>query len=223
MRTGKKALSPSLAAVAILRHVEQARGEVAQVGLEPSGQILVALSKFHGSNSGGQAFCRCNERLPKINLRLLELSVKDSRQRIETREVDFGLLPNAPTLEGGNIFPLIALDLYLIGPQRKRESHSNFVSFKDLHCYPLVIGGKNDQLRMYPSLQCFVGRNSVSFIDRTKYLRAPAYEKHENRLHRRGKSASTYFPVPKPSRNLKWWSDRTLIELSMVPILLLFP
>ena len=76
---------------------------------------------------------------------------------------------------------------------------------------------------MYPFRRRFAVRNSVSFIDRTKSLKAPAYEKRENRLHRRGKSASTYFPVRKPSRNLKWWSDRTLIELSMVPILLLFP
>ena len=85
-------------------------------------------------------FCRWNERFPKINLRLLDLSVKDSRQLIETREVDFGLLPNAPALEGVNIFPLIAQDLYLIGLRRKLVSHSNFVSFKDLHCYPLVMG-----------------------------------------------------------------------------------
>lgn len=142
MRMGRKAFSPSLAAVAILRHVEQARGEVAQVGLEPSGQVLVALSKSMVPHLAGKLFWRCSERFPKINLRLLDLSVKDPRQLIETREVDFGLLPNAPTLEGGNIFPLVAQDLYLIGPRRKRESHSSFVSFKDLHCYPLVMGGR---------------------------------------------------------------------------------
>ena len=100
----------------------------------------MALSKSMVPHLAGKLFWRCSERFPKINLRLLDLSVKDPRQLIETREVDFGLLPNAPTLEGVNIFPLIVQDLYLIGPQRKRESHSNFVSFKDLHCYPLVMG-----------------------------------------------------------------------------------
>nr|WP_320142457.1 hypothetical protein [uncultured Cohaesibacter sp.] len=53
---GRKAFSPSLAAVAILRHVAQARGEVAQVGLEPSGQVLEALSKSMVPPLAGKLF-----------------------------------------------------------------------------------------------------------------------------------------------------------------------
>ncbi len=133
---------------AILRHVEQAREEVIQIGSEPAGQVVVALSKSMVPPLAGKLFWRCHDRFPKINLRLLDLSVRDSRQLIETREVDFGLLPNAPTLEDVNIFPLIAQDLYLIGPRQADRNHPNFVMFKDLHRYPLVMGGKNDQLRI---------------------------------------------------------------------------
>ena len=133
---------------AILRHVEQAREEVVQVGLEPSGQVVVALSKSMVPPLAGKLFWRCNKRFPKINLRLLDLAVRDSRLLIETREVDFGLLPNGPSLEDVNIIPLIAQDLYLIGPRKTQGTHSDSVSLKDLHRYPLVMGGKNDQLRI---------------------------------------------------------------------------
>ncbi len=133
---------------ALLRHVEQAREEVVQAGSEPSGQVVVALSKSMVPPLAGKLFWRCHERFPKINLRLLDLSVKNSRELIQTREVDFGLLPNAPALEDVTIFPLIAQDLYLVGPKQTRDSQSNHLEFKDLHRYPLVMGGRNDQLRI---------------------------------------------------------------------------
>ena len=133
---------------ALLRHAEQAREEVIQVGSEPSGQVVVALSKSMVPPLAGRLFWRCRERFPKITLSLLDLSVRNSRQLIQTREVDFGLLPNAPTLEDVTIFPQIAQDLYLVGPKKTRDIQSDHIDFKDLHRYPLVMGGKDDQLRI---------------------------------------------------------------------------
>ena len=133
---------------AILRHVEQAREEVVQVSSEPSGQVVVALSKSLVPPLAGKLFWRCHERFPKIQLRLLDPSVRESRHLIQTREVDFGLLPNASTFEDVTTFPLIAQDLYLVGPKQSRDDESDCIELKDLHRLPLVMGGKNDQLRI---------------------------------------------------------------------------
>lgn len=132
---------------AILRHVEQAAQEVRHSSADPSGLVVVALSKSLVPPLAGRLFWLCHERYPKIDLRLLDLSVKDSHQLVQTREVDFGLLPNAPALDNVSIYPLIAQDLYLVGPKVTDQAKGASVEFKDLHQYPLVMGDANDQLR----------------------------------------------------------------------------
>ena len=147
---------------AILRHVSQAREEVVNSEGVLSGEVTVAVAKSLVPTLAGEVFWRARKLYPNINLRILDLSQRDSQMLIAARQIDFGLLASASGIDNAVLEPMIAQQLYMVGPGHfideirngggmkkvDTESGEDTVNFAQLHKFPLVMGGKENQLRM---------------------------------------------------------------------------
>ncbi|MEF2074408.1 LysR family transcriptional regulator [Consotaella aegiceratis] len=149
---------------AVLRHAAQVREEVRNAEGAPSGQVTVALSKSLVPILAGDLFWQAQHRYPLIELQITDPSFPDSSRMIETGAVDFGLLPNALAMEKVTAEPVLAQDLYLIGPRSEltREAGPRHterqggdtkgdeacVEFAELRHHRLVMGGPSNQLRI---------------------------------------------------------------------------
>lgn len=134
-------------AVALLRHVEQVREEAIASSEELSGDVRIVLASSIAPLLAGQIFTQVHRTHPHIRLAILDLLRVASENLVTSRLVDFGLLPNAASLAGADSDPVLSQDLYLVG-RSFPEKVSEFVAFKDLHHFPLVMGGKRNQLRI---------------------------------------------------------------------------
>lgn len=133
-------------AVALFRHVEQVRQETRIAGTEPSGDARIVLAGSLAPLLAGRIFHDTYHAHPAINLSILDLLRVPSETMVVNRLVDFGLLPNAATLPSAASEAVLSQDLYLVG--RDLPDCCEEVPFRELHRYPLVMGGRHNQLRI---------------------------------------------------------------------------
>lgn len=134
-------------ALALFRHVEQVRHEAVVAGEDLSGEVRIVLAGSLAPLLAGQIFVDTQTAHPNIRLSILDLLRVASENLVTSRLVDFGLLPNAATLTGSVSEPVLTQDLYLVGREIP-GSGDGIVPFRDLHRYPLVMGGRRNQLRI---------------------------------------------------------------------------
>ncbi len=134
-------------ALSLFRHAEQVREETVNVLGELAGEVRIVLASSVAPLLAGQLFWETRARYPHIRLIILDLMRVASDNLVTSRQVDFALLPNVATLSGAATEPVIAQDLYLVG-QTPPEGARLEVDFHDLANYPLVMGGRKNQLRI---------------------------------------------------------------------------
>ncbi|MGB6243049.1 MAG: LysR family transcriptional regulator [Castellaniella sp.] len=131
-------------ATALFRHVEQVRQETLSTGNEPSGDVRIVLAGSLAPLLAGRVFFDVQRAYPEIRLSILDLLRVSGENLVTARLVDFGLLPNAATLAGAASEAVLSQELYLVG----RTLPGAEIPFRELHRYPLVMGGRHNQLRI---------------------------------------------------------------------------
>ncbi|MGE0279903.1 MAG: LysR family transcriptional regulator [Rhizobiaceae bacterium] len=134
-------------AVALFRHVDQVREETISAGTDLAGEVRLVLAGSLTPLLAGQIFFDTHHAYPNIRLSILDLLRVSSETMVAARLVDFGLLPNAATLVGAASEPVLSQELYLVGRQLPGCAGGE-VPFRELHRYPLVMGGRRNQLRI---------------------------------------------------------------------------
>jgi LysR family nitrogen assimilation transcriptional regulator len=134
-------------ALSLFRHAEQVREETVSVMGELAGEVRIVLASSVAPLLAGQLFWETQQRYPQIRLVILDLMRVAGDNLVTSRQVDFALLPNVTTLLGAATEPVIAQDLYLVGRTPPDASRGE-VDFHDLGTYPLVMGGRKNQLRI---------------------------------------------------------------------------
>lgn len=134
-------------ALSLFRHVDQVREETVNASTSLTGEVRVVLAASAASLLAGQLYWAVRRAHPQIRLVVLDLLRVESDMLVTSRQVDFGFLPNVSTLMGAASEPVLAQDLYLVGRHRP-EGVGEDVAFADLHKYPLVMGGRRNQLRI---------------------------------------------------------------------------
>lgn len=134
-------------AVALLRHAEQIRQAVQTSRETLSGEVRIVLASSLAPLLAGQIFEQTQRLYPHIRLAILDLLRVASENLVTSRLVDFGLLPNVTSIEGSLSEPVLSQDLYLVGRQFP-DGVVDAIAFKDLHRFPLVMGGRRNQLRI---------------------------------------------------------------------------
>jgi LysR family nitrogen assimilation transcriptional regulator len=134
-------------ALALMRHVEQVRHEAVTAGPELSGDVRIVLASSLAPVLSGHIFALTRQTYPNIRLTILDLLRVAGENLVTSRLVDFGLLPNASTLSGSASQAVLAQDLYLVGRNLPGIT-SSAVPFRQLHHFPLVMGGRKNQLRI---------------------------------------------------------------------------
>jgi LysR family nitrogen assimilation transcriptional regulator len=134
-------------AVALFRHVDQVRQEATSAGKELSGEVRIVLAGSLAPLLAGQIFLDAHSNYPNIRLSILDLLRVYSETMVTSRLVDFGLLPNAATLAGAASEAVLSQELYLVGRDLPGCAGGE-VLFRELHRYPLVMGGRRNQLRI---------------------------------------------------------------------------
>lgn len=134
-------------ALSLFRHVEQVREETVHASAGLTGEVRVVLAASAAAILAGQLYWAVRRAHPQIRLVILDLMRVESDTLVTSRQVDFGLLPNVSTLVGAASEPVLAQDLYLVGRQRP-VGMGDEVAFADLHRFPLVMGGRRNQLRI---------------------------------------------------------------------------
>lgn len=134
-------------AVSLFRHVDQIREETVNATHSLTGDVRVVLAASAAPLLAGQLYWETRRRHPNIRLAILDLLRVESGNLVTSRQVDFGLLPNVATLVGSASEPVLAQDLYLVGRTRP-EGVGEEIAFADLWRYPLVMGGRQNQLRI---------------------------------------------------------------------------
>lgn len=133
-------------AIALFRHVDQVREEAISAG-DLSGEVRIVLAGSLAPLLAGQIFLDTHQAFPNIRLSILDLLRVSSETMVTARLVDFGLLPNAATLVGAASEPVLSQELYLVG-RHLPGCASSEIPFRQLHQYPLVMGGRRNQLRI---------------------------------------------------------------------------
>lgn len=134
-------------ALAMFRHIEQVRHDTVTAGTNLSGEVRIVLTSSLAPTLAGRIFTATRTAHPNIRLSILDLLRVASENLITSRMVDFGLVPNAATLSGANSEPVLAQDLYLVGRELPGVVGGK-VPFRHLQQYPLVMGGRRNQLRI---------------------------------------------------------------------------
>lgn len=134
-------------ALALLRHADQIRENAISTTETLSGEVRIVLASSTAPLLAGQVFVETQRLYPHIRLSILDLLRVASENLVTSRLVDFGLLPNVASLDGALSQPLLAQDLYLVG-KAFPEAVKGTVAFKDLHHFPLVMGGRRNQMRI---------------------------------------------------------------------------
>jgi LysR family nitrogen assimilation transcriptional regulator len=134
-------------AVALFRHVDQVRQEAVSAGKELSGEVRIVLAGSLTPLLAGLIFHDTQLAYPQIRLSILDLLRVSSETMVTARLVDFGLLPNAATLAGAASEAVLSQELYLVGRELP-DCAGGTVPFRELHRYPLVMGGRRNQLRI---------------------------------------------------------------------------
>lgn len=134
-------------ALALFRHVDQVRHDTTTAGAALSGEVRIVLTSSLAPLLAGQIFSATQQAFPNIRLSILDLLRVASENLITSRMVDFGLLPNASTLANSTFEAVLAQNLYLVGRRLPKVS-DNKVPFRMLRHYPLVMGGRRNQLRI---------------------------------------------------------------------------
>lgn len=134
-------------ALSLFRHVDQIREETRNATEEPSGEVRIVLASSLAPLLAGKVFWEVRRRYPSITLTILNLLRVESANLVRSRSVDFALLPNASKLEGAASKPILAQDLHLVG-RRSRDVDFDTIEFRELGRYPLVMGGRENQLRI---------------------------------------------------------------------------
>jgi LysR family nitrogen assimilation transcriptional regulator len=134
-------------AQALLRHVEYLRQEVVAPEKELVGDVRIVLAGSVTQLLAGRIFHDVYRAYPRIRLSILDLLRVAGEDLVNSRLVDFGLLPNAATLKSASTEPILSQDLYLVGRDLPSDA-TNEVPFRALHRYPLVMGGRRNQLRL---------------------------------------------------------------------------
>jgi LysR family nitrogen assimilation transcriptional regulator len=134
-------------ALSLFRHVEQVREETINVSNSVTGEVRVVLAASAAPLLAGQLFWETRKTYPQVRLVILDLLRIESDTLVTSRQVDFGLLPNVSTLAGAASEPVLAQDLHLVGRVRPNGTRET-INFSDLHHFPLVMGGRKNQLRI---------------------------------------------------------------------------
>ncbi len=134
-------------AVALLRHAEQIRHEAQSSSGTLSGEVRIVLASSITPLLAGQVFVQAQRLYPQVRLSILDLLRVASENLVTSRLVDFALLPNATTLAGSLSEPVLSQDLYLVG-RKFPNGIGDVIDFKELHHFPLVMGGRHNQLRI---------------------------------------------------------------------------
>ncbi|MDO8984436.1 LysR family transcriptional regulator [Cypionkella sp.] len=134
-------------ALALFRHVDQVRHETLTAGSDLSGEVRIVLASSLAPTLSGRIFVAALAAYPNIRLSILDLLRIASVDLITSRQVDFGLLPNATTLNGAITEPVLLQELYLVGREIPGVV-GDTIPFRSLQKYPLVMGGRGNQLRI---------------------------------------------------------------------------
>lgn len=131
----------------LLRHVEQVRAETVSEGRDIAGEVRLVLAASMAPLLAGQLYWGVREAHPGIKLVIRDLLRVESETLVTSRQVDFGLLPNVATWVGAASEPVIAQELYLVGRELPPGVGPD-VPFSQLAKFPLVVGGRRNQLRI---------------------------------------------------------------------------
>lgn len=134
-------------ALSLFRHVDQVREETVNAATSLTGEVRVVLAASAAPMLAGQLYWKTAQEHPQIRLTILDLLRMESDTLVTSRQVDFGLLPNVSTLVGASSEPVLAQDLHLVGrhwPTRVNDE----IDFAELRNFPLVMGGRRNQLRI---------------------------------------------------------------------------
>ncbi len=134
-------------AEAILRHMSHVRGEINSVSDELSGEVSISIAGSMSSLMTGILFWEVKQSYPKIDLRMTDVIRVIAGGLVEVGQLDFGLLPNVSGLSNVNVEPAITQDLYIVGKRFENPGDIDYVEFKDLINYPLIMSTKESQLR----------------------------------------------------------------------------
>lgn len=169
-------------ALSLFRHVDQVREQTVTAGNGLTGEVRIVLATSVTPLLAGQLYWETKRRYPQIRLVILDLLRVSSDTLVTSRLVDFGLLPNVSTLVGAASEPVLTQDLYLVG-RRRPEGGGDTIDFANLRHFPLVMGGRKNQLRIeientaaregHP-VNIAVEQDSLSVI-RSIILNGPAY------------------------------------------------
>lgn len=134
-------------ALSLFRHVDQIREETVSAGSELTGEVRIVLGASLAPLLAGKICWDTRQAYPGIRLIILDVMRAVGDNLVMSRQVNFGLLPNVATLAGASTEPVIAQELYLVGGKLPGEVGSQ-IDFKELSKYPLVMGGRKNQLRI---------------------------------------------------------------------------
>lgn len=134
-------------ALSLFRHVDQVRHDTVTADADLSGEVRIVLTSSLASMLAGKIFTATRGAYPNIRLSILDLLRVASENLITSRMVDFGLVPNAATLNGATSEAVLAQDLYLVGRELPGVVDGK-IPFRLLRHYPLVMGGRRNQLHI---------------------------------------------------------------------------
>ncbi len=134
-------------ALSLFRHVDQVRQEAVAAKGDLTGDVRIVLASSLAPLLAGQIFWDTQRAHPQIRLSILDLLRVASENLVTSRLVDFGLLPNAGALAGAASEAVLTQDLYLVGREIPGSVRGT-IAFKELHRFPLVMGGRRNQLRI---------------------------------------------------------------------------
>lgn len=134
-------------ALSLFRHVDQVRQEAVAAKGDLTGDVRIVLASSLAPLLAGQIFWDTQRAHPQIRLSILDLLRVASENLVTSRLVDFGLLPNAGALAGAASEAVLTQGLYLVGREIPGSVRGT-IAFKELHRFPLVMGGRRNQLRI---------------------------------------------------------------------------